>query len=113
MTLQKSISGHFVTGHIDGIGRIKRILKQPNYREFEITVPPNLKYAIIEKGSIAIEGVSLTIGKVKKDYFSVYLIPFTLKQTNLSLKSVGDNVNIETDILAKYILAHLGQFKGK
>jgi len=95
--------GHFVTGHVDDVGYIKEILKDKNWVEFVISVSSsNLKY-IVPKGSVTVDGISLTVGKVTKNHFSVYLIPYTLKVTNLGGKKVGDSVNIETDILAKYI----------
>ena len=96
--------GHFVTGHVDGLGVIRRKVTQTNYVEFEITVAKELLRYIVPKGSVCLDGVSLTVGKVKKASFAVYLIPYTLKVTNLGQKKAGDRVNIETDILAKYIL---------
>lgn len=98
-------SGHFVTGHIDNIGVIKKIVRGENYTEFQISLPKEIKQCIVPKGSIGIDGVSLTVGKVKKDFFSVYLIPFTKQVTTLGIKKQNDKVNIEADILAKYILS--------
>lgn len=98
------ISGHFVTGHIDDMGIIKKIVRGENYIEMHIAFPKTLAAYLAYKGSVSLDGVSLTVGEVKKDYFSVYLIPFTLEVTNLGVKKEGDKVNIETDILAKYIL---------
>jgi len=97
------LSGHFVTGHIDQIGSVKECIKKNNYIELQI-VANTLKKYLVPKGSVCINGVSLTVGEVNKNYFSVYLIPFTDHMTNLGLKKKGDRVNIETDILAKYIL---------
>jgi len=98
------ISGHFVTGHIDGTGIFKQRLTIPNYVEWRIAVAPGLARYIIPKGSVSIDGVSLTVGVVRQKYFSVYLIPHTLQVTTFGKKRVGEIVNIETDILAKYIL---------
>jgi len=98
------IGGHFVTGHIDGTGIFKKRLTIPNYVEWRISVDTHLARYIIPKGSVTIDGVSLTVGEVKKKYFSVYLIPHTLEVTTFGRKSIGEIVNIETDILAKYIL---------
>lgn len=98
------MGGHFVTGHADNVGTIQKIVKQKNYVEFQIPFDKSLKRFLVPKGSVAIDGVSLTIGKVKPAFFSIYLIPYTLKITNLGLKKRGDRVNIETDLLAKYIL---------
>ncbi len=96
------LGGHFVTGHVDGVLRIKRIVKEKNYVEFQFDLNGKMKKHVVVKGSISIDGVSLTIGRVTKRYFSVYLIPFTLRNSNLGMRSVGDRVNVETDILAKY-----------
>ena len=98
------IGGHFVSGHIDGTGVFKEKVTIPNYVEWRITVDKKLARYIIPKGSVCIDGVSLTVGVVKKDYFSVYLIPHTLDVTTFGKKKTGEIINIETDILAKYIL---------
>ena len=98
------IGGHFVSGHIDGTGVFIERVTIPNYVEWRIKVDKNLARYIIPKGSVTIDGVSLTVGVVKKNYFSVYLIPHTLEVTTFGLKKTGEIVNIETDILAKYIL---------
>ncbi len=96
--------GHFVSGHVDGVGVIKNIFKRPNFVEFRINCDKQLKRFLVPKGSITLDGVSLTVGTVTASWFSVYLIPFTLKVTTLGLKKINDAVNIETDILAKYVL---------
>ena len=98
------LSGHFVTGHVDGMGQIESLIKTTNYLELKIALSKNLVKYIVPKGSVCVDGVSLTVGQVKSDSFSVYLIPFTKEVTTLGLKKKGDKVNIETDILAKYIL---------
>ena len=94
--------GHFVTGHIDEVGIIKSIERSANWVALTIAVSKTSRKFLVAKGSIAIDGISLTVGKVGKTDFSVYLIPYTLKVTNFSTKRIGDLVNIETDILAKY-----------
>lgn len=97
--------GHFVSGHVDEKGIIKKIEKAKNWVSVTVSISrPNSKY-IVPKGSVTLDGVSLTVGKVLPTSFEVYLIPFTLEVTNLGSKKVGDSVNIETDILAKYILS--------
>jgi riboflavin synthase len=96
--------GHIVTGHVDGLAKIKAIIRLKNYVEFQLSIPAGLKKFIVPKGSICLNGISLTIGKVSKDQFSVYMIPFTMKETTMSVKKVGDELNIEADILARYIL---------
>ena len=98
------IDGHFVSGHVDDLGRIIARITGENYTELRIGIKKSLMKYIAPKGSVCLDGVSLTIGEVKKTYFSVYLIPFTLEVTTLGAMKKGDKVNIETDILAKYIL---------
>ena len=97
------LSGHFVTGHVDCVSRIKDLIKGKNYLELKMDLPKNLLKYVVSKGSVCIDGVSLTVGQVRKNDFSVYLIPFTKTNTTLGLKHKGDKVNIETDVLAKYI----------
>lgn len=97
------INGHFVQGHIDDIGTITRKISQPNYIELRIAIKKSLIPFIVPKGSVCLDGISLTVGKVWDRYFSIYIIPHTLKITTLGHKGLLDKVNIETDILAKYI----------
>ena len=98
------LEGHFVLGHVDGVGKIKKILKKPKEVQIHFEVPKNLAKYIVKKGSIAIDGISLTVVDIKKTLASVSLIPHTIEITNFHTKKVGDKVNIETDILGKYIL---------
>ena len=98
------LGGHFVTGHVDEVAVIKSIAKEPNWVAITIAVSKENRRYLVKKGSITVDGISLTVGRVNKTDFAVYLIPFTLKRTNLSTKKKGDSVNLETDILAKYIL---------
>jgi len=98
------IDGHFVTGHVDAVGVIKGKISKPNYTELKISMIKGLARHIVPKGSICIDGISLTVGEVKKSIFSVYLVPFTKNVTTIGFKKKGDLVNIETDILAKYIV---------
>lgn len=95
------ISGHFVTGHIDCTGIIRRRNYVGNNLSFEIAVPPQLLKYCIPKGSVAVDGISLTVVEKKGSAFSVYIIPHTLKNTTLGFKGPSDKVNIEFDILAK------------
>ena len=99
------LEGHFVLGHVDGVGIISKIEKQPNQIKIWTKVPKELSKYIIKKGSVTVDGISLTVVDVLKDNFSVSIIPHTMKITNLSYKKAGDKVNIETDILGKYILS--------
>ncbi len=104
MKADSRFGGHFVTGHVDTMGVIENIVKLKNYVEFQITVPQKFMKYLVAKGSVCIDGVSLTVGKVNKNMFSVYLIPITVKITTFGKKRDGDTVNVETDILARYLL---------
>lgn len=99
-------NGHFVTGHIDDVGIVRKRITQKNSIELQISVSKKFLRYIVPKGSICLDGISLTVGQVQKNYFAVYIIPFTDKNTTLGFKKTGDCVNIETDLLAKYILNH-------
>jgi riboflavin synthase len=97
------LGGHFVSGHVDEVAVIKRIERARNWVAMRLGVSRvNRKY-FVPKGSIAVDGISLTVGRVGPGYVDVYLIPYTLKVTSLGGKKEGDHVNIETDILAKYL----------
>ncbi len=98
------LEGHFVLGHVDGVAIIKKILKKPKEVQVYFEVPKNLAKYIVKKGSITIDGISLTVVDIKKTLACVSLIPHTIEITNFHTKKVGDKVNIETDILGKYIL---------
>ncbi len=97
------LGGHFVTGHIDGRGEVVRIDNEGEWKFFRIRTPTPLLTQIASKGSVTIDGVSLTIVDVDLDEFSVALIPHTLEVTTLGKLKVGEFVNLETDILAKYV----------
>ena len=101
------IGGHFVAGHIDGVGKIYRRAKQRVQEILEIETPDGLDAYMAPKGSVAVDGVSLTLGPVGSKSFTVYLIPHTVQNTTLGAKKVGEKVNIETDILAKYVVQYL------
>ena len=98
------LEGHFVLGHVDGVGVIKKIEKKPKEVQIWFEVPKNLVRFVVQKGSIAIDGISLTVVDVKKNLASVCLIPHTIDVTNFSTRKIGDKINIETDILGKYLL---------
>jgi riboflavin synthase len=98
------LEGHFVLGHVDGVGTIKKIQNKPQEVQVWFEVPKNLSKYVVKKGSIAIDGISLTVVDVKNNLASVCLIPHTMEITNFKTKNVGDKLNIETDILGKYIL---------
>ncbi len=97
------LGGHFVTGHVDEVAVIKHIAQEKNWVALRLGISKANRKYFVPKGSVSVDGISLTIGKVGKDYIDVYLIPYTLKVTSLGLKKTGDCVNIETDILAKYL----------
>ncbi|MBI3379573.1 riboflavin synthase [Candidatus Gottesmanbacteria bacterium] len=97
------LSGHIVQGHADGIGKIEEIKKEGNSKIFTIKIPSQLSKYIVEKGSIAINGISLTVIDTHASYFNVGIIPYTWKHTMLHKAHIGDLVNIEVDILAKYL----------
>ncbi len=98
------MEGHFVLGHVDGVGIIKKIEKKPNEVKLWFEIPKKLSKYVVKKGSIALDGISLTVVDVKKNNASVCLIPHTMNLTNFNSKKVSDKINIETDILGKYIL---------
>ena len=98
------LEGHFVLGHVDGVGTITKIQKKPKEVQVWFNVPKKLAKYIVNKGSIAIDGISLTVVEAKNNNVSVCFIPHTIQVTNFKTKKVGDKVNIETDILGKYIL---------
>jgi riboflavin synthase len=98
------MEGHFVLGHVDGVGIIKKIEKKPKEIKIWFEIPKNLTKFVVQKGSIAIDGISLTVVDVQKNLASVCLIPHTVDVTNFHTRKIGDKVNIETDILGKYIL---------
>ena len=97
------VGGHFVTGHIDGIGKISEIKINSQCWIIEIKPPKKLLKFIAEKGSISINGVSLTVNSIKDDKFKVNIIPFTLKETNLGALVKGSEINIEIDLIARYL----------
>ncbi|MBI5810961.1 MAG: riboflavin synthase [Deltaproteobacteria bacterium] len=115
LTLSKPLGGHIVTGHVDGSGTIKGLSKRGDFIDIELGVPAHLMAHIVNKGSVAIDGISLTIGDVLSTGFKAALIPHTLKNTALSFKGPGSKVNIETDIIAKYVeklLSSVGKRQG-
>ncbi len=97
------LGGHFVTGHVDEVAVIKGITQDKNWVALRLGVSKTNRKYFVPKGSITVDGISLTVGLVGRDYLDVYLIPYTLKVTTLGSKKAGDSVNIETDILAKYL----------
>ena len=103
LRLCDGLDGHIVSGHVEGLGTISDQRPEGIAVVVTISTPPELLKYIIKKGSIAIDGISLTVTEVTDTSFSVSLIPHTAKETTLGLKKVGDSVNLETDILGKYV----------
>jgi len=112
LRFQDRISGHLVQGHVDGIGKIENTYDIGESKQIEITISPQLISQCVEKGSICIDGVSLTINKIQMQTIHVCIIPHTRLHTNLNLLSTGHTVNIETDILGKYFLHWFSRHKG-
>jgi len=103
MRLQDRLGGHLVTGHVDGLGIVASIEKKGEFTFFGFRVPAKLGSLLVSKGSVAIDGVSLTVNECGRQWFSVAIIPFTLQHTNLRARRVDDKVNIETDLIGKYV----------
>ena len=97
------LGGHYVQGHVDGVGRIRRIDPEGDGRRVWIDPPSELERYLVEKGSAAIDGVSLTVAQLDESGFAVALIPHTLAVTTLGGRAAGDLVNLEVDVLAKYV----------
>ena len=97
------LGGHFVTGHIDGLGKIKRWEKVGDDWALEVAAPASIMRYMVPKGSVALDGISLTVASVKKRSLGIWIIPHTYEVTAMKERSVGDSVNLEPDMLAKYV----------
>ncbi|MCD6539157.1 MAG: riboflavin synthase [Candidatus Omnitrophica bacterium] len=111
LSLGDKLEGHFVLGHIDTTAKIKKFTKIKNTALLEIEVPSDFKKYLIPKGSVAVEGISLTIAEVKNNSFRVNIIPYTLENTNLKYKRIGSFLNIEFDYLGKVVLEKVSKQK--
>ena len=113
MRISDRLGGHLVLGHVDGIGKIKGVSRDVNSTKMKISASKDIMKYIIEKGSVAVDGISLTVNDCTDDEFGVNIIPHTAGHTTLSNKKVGDSVNIENDIIGKYVEKFLdkGQVK--
>lgn len=107
------IGGHFVTGHVDAVGTMRSKVTIGDMLKVEIGAPAKVMNFIVEKGSVAVDGISLTVVDVLNDGFTVVIIPHTSRLTTIGFKSTGDTVNIETDILGKYVAKFLNKDGGK
>lgn len=103
VTAEKRLGGHIVQGHVDGVGQVVARTPSEHWEIVEVSLPDGLGRYIVEKGSITVDGVSLTVVEVNDESFSVSLIPETLSRTTLGRRQVGDRVNLEVDIIAKHV----------
>lgn len=107
LQLQTRLGGHLVSGHVDGTGKISAVREVGIAVEYQIAAAKELTQLLIPKGSIAVDGISLTLADVEEDTFSISLIPHTQKQTTLGFKGLGATVNLETDLIGKYVAKFL------
>jgi riboflavin synthase len=103
MRLNDRLGGHLVTGHVDGVATLASIEKKGEFSFFRFRLPRRLGVFLVSKGSVAVDGISLTVNECGAGQFSVAIIPFTLQHTNLRARRVGDKVNIETDLIGKFV----------
>ncbi|CAD7287629.1 Riboflavin synthase [Campylobacter majalis] len=108
MTLQTRIDGHLVQGHIDAIGEITQIQKKENGVDIYIKLPREIMHLMAQKGSVCVDGVSLTINEITKDGIRLTIIPITFKESLFAEYKIGQRVNIESDLLARYVARQLG-----
>ena len=109
LTLSSLIGGHLVQGHVDAVGRIVGIRREGKSKVYTFEIPRRLARYVVEKGSIAIDGISLSVVKPAGNRFSISLLEYTLQHTTLGTKRVGDRVNVEVDVLSKYVARLLGR----
>ena len=107
LEIGEQLGGHFVTGHIDGTGRLAGIGREGRDWVFQVELPDGCRLAVVEKGSIALDGISLTVADLDENIITVHVIPHTYSNTNLQWRKEGDLINIETDLLGKYVLRYL------
>lgn len=112
LRLSDRIDGHLVQGHVDGLGRILKIKKPGDSWEIEIEIPKDLRRYLIPKGSVTVDGISMTVNRLTPKSFTLVVIPHTFQVTNLKAKRAGDPVNLEVDLIGKY-LESLGRYGGK
>jgi riboflavin synthase len=112
LRLSDRLGGHIVTGHIDGIGIITERRIEGNSLQLRIRIPQAVTPYVVQKGSVAIDGISLTVNEFREDWIRLNLIPYTLEKTTLTEKKVGEEVNVEADILGKYVEKVLDRERG-
>jgi riboflavin synthase len=105
------LGGHFVQGHVDAVGKVLSARADGEFAVWKFHLPDSIERYVVEKGSIAVDGISLTVASLTKGAFEVALIPHTLQNTNLRTREIGDAVNLECDVLAKYVESMLKQRK--
>lgn len=103
MKASDRLGGHFVLGHVDGVGKIDHVKRNAGSLEIDVSFPKKFARYLIDKGSVAVDGVSLTACLTRGSCFKVFIVPLTSKLTNLTYKKVGDLVNLEGDVLGKYV----------
>lgn len=113
LTLSKPLGGHLVTGHVDGVGRVENRVDDGRSVRFGIRVPAELSRYLARKGSICVDGVSLTVNEVDGDVFGVNIVPHTLEATGFAAYRNGSRVNLEVDIVARYLERLIGQGDGQ
>lgn len=112
LRMNSFLGGHLVLGHVDGLGKIQEKINKANSLQFSVEIDTELGRYIVEKGSVAVDGISLTVNRCEKNRFYVNIIPHTARNTTLEFKKVADLVNIETDIIGKYVEKFLNPGKG-
>jgi riboflavin synthase len=103
------LGGHFVSGHVDGLGTVQRLAELPGEVRLTVEVPPALTDQMVMKGSVAVDGIGLTIAALERGVFEVSLIPHTLAQTTLLRRAAGDHVNVECDLIGRWVRRLLGR----
>ena len=109
LTLSGKLGGHMVSGHVDGVGEIRKKVTAGKGIELHLSIPSDLLHYLVAKGSVSIDGISLTVADIRDDLIVIAVVPHTVNTTNLGNKKIGDLVNIEVDLLSKYIERHLNQ----
>ena len=109
LRLDDRLGGHLVTGHIDGVGVVRSIEKKGDFTFFSFRIAQRLASLLVSKGSVAVDGISLTVNGCGVREFDVAVIPFTMQHTNLRARRVGDKVNIENDLIGKYVQSFMRQ----
>jgi riboflavin synthase alpha subunit len=111
LRLDGRLGGHLVLGHVDGVGRVAALRPEGDGARLEVEVPARLRPLLIPKGSVAVDGVSLTVAALEADAFAVALIPHTLGATTLGQRRPGDRVNLEMDVIGKYVRGFVEQWE--